>query len=48
MKLYLGIDQSKRSTGLVLYNEKDEVVDFNLICSDEKDEVLLLLLQLSY
>ena len=45
MRYYLGIDQSKRSTGLVLYNERDEVVDFKLICSEEKDDVLLLLYQ---
>lgn len=44
--LYLGIDQSKRSTGMVLVNEAGELIDYTLINEPKLDGEELILLQL--
>jgi len=44
--LYLGIDQSKRSTGMVLVNEEGELIDYKLINEPKLDGEELILLQL--
>lgn len=44
-KYYLGIDQSKRSTGCVLLDDTGEMVDFTLICEALADNEMLLRVQ---
>lgn len=41
-KFYIGIDQSKRSTGLVALDSNGGVIDFVLACSEETDNLQLL------
>lgn len=45
MIYYLGIDQSKRSTGCVLLNDKGELHSFRLICNSELDNEDMLIYQ---